>query len=519
MSATRIATAVEIAADVRAGRRTALDVIEDSLERIARLNGTLNAFCEVRPAAARAAAAAIDARIAAGDDPGPLAGVPIAVKDVVWEAGIETTDGSRALLGFRPDATATLLLRLLAAGAVVVGRTNIPEFCYRGIAENDLYGRTSNPWDAGRVPGGSSGGAGAAVAAGMVPLAIGSDGGGSIRIPASLCGVAGFKATFGVVPREPQWPGWYSLTHLGPLAFTVADCTLMTAVMAGPDPLDPASLPDLGVDLAAAGIATGDLRGLRIAYSEDLGYLRVDPGVRAAFRATIERFRALGADLQPAEPALANPIDIWNTLACVDNLVSEGPLLETGLIGADTRSLIEAGSIYSGADYVRARNEQGAYAAAFGRFMEHYDLFLTPAMEVVAFPHGTTGPAAIEGQPIGEHFDDWCHFCYPANLTGAPAISVPMGGAEEGLPVGLQITGRRFDDATVLRAAAAWERIAPWPRPPLATAPGAVEAASDTPREQLRAGMRLRGADGVTTVRRAYSPADGELVVETEPPA
>jgi Asp-tRNA(Asn)/Glu-tRNA(Gln) amidotransferase A subunit family amidase len=515
----RIATAVEIAADVRAGRRTAADVIEDSLERIARLNGTLNAFCEVRPAAARAAAAAIDARVAAGEDPGPLAGVPIAVKDVVWEEGIETTDGSRALLGFRPDATATLLVRLLDAGAIVVGRTNIPEFCYRGIAENDLYGRTSNPWDPGRVPGGSSGGAGAAVAAGMVPLAIGSDGGGSIRIPASLCGVAGFKATFGVVPREPQWPGWYTLTHLGPLAFTVADCALMTAVMAGPDPLDPTSLPELGDDLAAAGHANGDLTGLRIAYSEDLGYLRVDPGVRDSFRAAVERFRSLGAEMERAEPDLANPIDTWNTIACVDNLVSEGPLLATGLIGDDTRELIEAGGAYSGTDYVRARNEQGAYAAAFGRFMERYDLFLTPAMEVVAFRHGTTGPPAIEGHPIGDHFDDWCHFCYPANLTGAPAISVPMGGAEDGLPVGLQITGRRLGDATVLRAAAAWERIAPWERPALASSTDAAEVAADTPREQLRAGMRLRSADGLTTVLRAYSPADGELVVETEPPA
>ncbi len=513
----RIATAIEIAADVRAGRRTAADVIEDSLERIARLNGTLNAFCEVRPNAARAAAAAIDARVAAGEDPGPLAGVPIAVKDVVWEEGIETTDGSRALLGFRPEATATLLVRLLDAGAIVVGRTNIPEFCYRGIAENELYGRTSNPWDPGRVPGGSSGGAGAAVAAGMVPLAIGSDGGGSIRIPASLCGVAGFKATFGVVPREPQWPGWYTMTHLGPLAFTVADTALMTAVMAGPDPLDPTSLPNLADDLAAAGQANGDLTGLRIAYSEDLGYLRVDPGVRATFRAAVERFRSLGAEMVEDDPGLPNPIETWNTIACVDNLASEGPLLATGLIGDDTRELIEAGSGYAGTEYALARNEQGAYASAFGRFMERYDLFLTPAMEVVAFRHGTTGPPSIEGQPIGDHFDDWCHFCYPANLTGAPAISIPMGAAEEGMPVGLQLSGRRLGDATVLRAAAAWERIAPWPRPPLASSGDATEVPADTPREQLRAGMRVRGADGVTTVLRAYSPADGELVVETEP--
>jgi aspartyl-tRNA(Asn)/glutamyl-tRNA(Gln) amidotransferase subunit A len=435
----------------------------------------------------------------------------------VWEAGVNTTDGSRALLGYRPEQTATLVLRLLRAGAIVVGRSNIPEFCYRGIAENDLYGRTSNPWDPSRVPGGSSGGAGAAVAAGMVPLAIGSDGGGSIRIPASLCGVPGIKATFGLVPREPQWPGWYSLTHLGPLAFTVADCALMLAVMAGPDPLDPTSLPSLPEDLAAAGRESGDLRGLRIAYSEDLGYLRVDQGVREAFRAAIARFRTLGAELVADDPGLANPIDTWNAIACVDNLASEGPLLASGKIGADTRALIEAGAGYSAAEYARARNEQGAYASAFGRFMERYHLFLTPTMEVVAFPHGTTGPPSVEGQAIGDYFDDWCHFCYPANLTGAPAMSVPMGAAEDGLPVGLQITGPRLGDALVLRAAAAWERIAPWPRPPLEQLQGPVPTPAETPERDLRAGMRIAADAGARSVLRAYSPADGELVVETEP--
>ncbi len=271
-------TATEIAADVRAGRRRARAVVDECLDRIAELNGTINAFCEVRPAAARAAADAVDAIVAAGGDPGPLAGVPIAVKDVIWEQGVESTDGSRSLLGFVPTESATVVTRLVRAGAVVVGRTNQPEFCYRGISENELYGRTSNPWDVSRVPGGSSGGSAAAVAAGLVPIAIGTDGGGSIRIPSSFCGVAGIKPTFGLVPREPQLPGWFSLTHVGPIAFTVADCALMLSVMAGPDPLDPISLPPLGSDLAAAGRNDGDLHGLRIAYSEDLGYVRVDPG-------------------------------------------------------------------------------------------------------------------------------------------------------------------------------------------------------------------------------------------------
>ena len=499
-------TATAISADVRAGRRRAIDVVDEALDRIARLNPAINAFCEVRPAAARAAALSVDAAVRAGRDPGLLAGVPIAVKDVIWEQGIESTDGSRSLLGFVPDESAAVVTRLLAAGAIIVGRTNQPEFCYRGISENPLYGRTSNPWDVTRVPGGSSGGSAAAVAAGLVPLAIGTDGGGSIRIPASFCGIAGIKPTFGVVPREPQLPGWYSLSHVGPLAFTVADCALMLSVMAGPDPRDPVSLPHLGSDLASID-GEGDLRGLRIAYSEDLGYVRVDPGVREAFRRAIERFRVLGAELEEAHPGLPNPLEAWDTIACVDNLASEGPLLATGGVADDTRALIEAGGAFSAADYARARNDQAAYASAWGRFMGRYDLMLTPAMELVAFAHGRTGPELIDGQPVGEFFDDWCHFSYPSNLSGQPAMSVPMGSAEHGLPVGLQIIGPRLGDHSVLRAAAAWERIEPWQRPGLEPPAGAP----------VVAGARIDGPDGPRVVLRAYSPADGESVVETEP--
>ena len=499
-------TATAISADVRAGRRRAIDVVDEALDRIARLNPALNAFCEVRPGAALAAAGAVDAAVRDGRDPGPLAGVPIGVKDVIWEQGIESTDGSRSLLGFVPSESATVVTRLLRAGAIVVGRTNQPEFCYRGISENPLYGRTSNPWDVTRVPGGSSGGSAAAVAAGLVPLAIGTDGGGSIRIPASLCGVAGIKPTYGLVPREPQLPGWYSLTHVGPLAFTVADCALMLSVMAGPDPLDPASLPALGTDLSLTD-GGGDLRGLRIAYSEDLGYVRVDPGVREVFRRTIERFRVLGAELEEAHPGLQNPLETWDTIACADNLASEGPLLATGLVADDTRALIEAGAAFSAADYARARNDQAAYASAWGSFMARYDLMLTPAMELVAFAHGRTGPELIDGQPIGEQFDDWCHFSYPSNLSGQPAMSVPMGSAEHDLPVGLQIIGPRLGDQRVLRAAAAWERIAPWERP-------RVEPPADAP---VVAGSHIHGEDGPRVVLRAFSPFDGESVVETEP--
>ncbi|MGH2873188.1 MAG: amidase, partial [Solirubrobacteraceae bacterium] len=439
-------TAASISDDVRSGRRSARAVVDEALDRIAAANGALRAFCEVRPSAARAAADAVDACVGAGHDPGPLAGVPVAVKDVIWEAGIEATDGSRSLLGFVPQESAAVVRRLAGAGAVVVGRTNVPEFCYRGFCANELYGATSNPWDLGRTPGGSSGGAAAAVAAGLVPLAIGTDGGGSIRIPASFCGVAGIKATFGLVPREPQWPGWLTLTHVGPIAFTVEDCALMLSVIAGPDHGDPTSLPRLDRDLVAAARGGAELAGLRVAWSEDLGYVRLDDGVRTAFRATLERFATLGAELVAAQPDLPDPTEIWNTLAAVDNLASEGPLLETGLVGEDAGGLIEAGARVSGVEYVQARNAHWRYACAWGRFMQHYDLLLTPAMECVAFELGRTGPATIAGEPIGEFYDDYCRFCYPFNLTGQPAISVPMGTAEHGLPIGLQIVGRRFED-------------------------------------------------------------------------
>ena len=523
-------TAASISRDVRSGRRAAVDVVEEALERIAGHNRALNAFCEVRANAARAAAADVDARVAADADPGPLAGVPVAVKDVVWEAGVEATDGSRALLGFVPEESATVVRRLVDAGAVVVGRTNVPEFCYRGFCANDLYGTTSNPWDLGRVPGGSSGGSAAAVAAGLVPLAIGTDGGGSIRIPSSFCGVAGIKPTFGVVPREPQWPGWLSLTHLGPIAFTVEDCALMLSVMAGPDQGDPMSLPPLGRDLVAAARDRGDLRGMRVAWSEDLGYVRMDDGVRQAFRSALERFGALGAELVPAHPELPNPVDTWNTLTTVDNVVSEGPLLQTGLVGDDARSLIEPGADVSGADYVRVRNAQWEYACAWGRFMEDYDLFLSPAMECVAFEHGHMSPPTIGGEPIGDFYDDYCHFSYPFNLTGQPTMSVPMGSAEHGLPVGLQIVGRRFEDDLVLRAAAAWERENPWPRPSLqararlepdgvlaALADGSGTARLARGEIEAAAGERVALGSDVVEIRRVLSPADEELVVEYEP--
>lgn len=524
-------SAVRIAHEVRAGAVSAREVAAAALARIAAANPLINAFCEVRASDALARADEIDAQVARGEHPGPLAGVPVAIKDVVWEAGIETTNASRALLGFRPQRSAVSVERLAAAGAVIVGRTNQPEFCYRGDCSNELYGVTANPVDRTRTPGGSSGGSAAAVAAGLCPVAIGSDGGGSIRIPSSFCGIVGLKQSFGLVPREPGWPGWYTLNHVGAITRSVRDSALMLQVLAGPDGRDPTTLPALGRDYVAAAEPPADLRGLRVAASEDLGFARVDDGVLQLFRGAVERFRALGAEIAWAHPPLPNPIGIWNTLAFSDNMASEGPLLAGGRVGDDAAQLIRLGESISAAEYAGARNAQHALAADWHRFMQGYDLLLTPAMECTAFALGRTGPETTGGLPLDGGDDDWCRFCYPFNLTGQPAMSVPMG-LVDGLPIGLQIVGGRWADDEVLRAAAAWEQAYPWTGAvTVAGATGidpdvleAVRAAvlSGASRVELdarggiAAGSIVPTSAGEVRVRRVFSPEAGRFVAELD---
>ena len=524
-------SAVRIAHEVRAGALSAREVAAAALARIAAANPSINAFCEVRAADALARADEIDAQVARGEDPGLLAGVPVAIKDVVWEAGIEATNASRALLGFRPQRAAVSVERLAAAGAVLIGRTNQPEFCYRGDCANELYGVTANPVDQTRTPGGSSGGSAAAVAAGLCPVAIGSDGGGSIRIPSSFCGVVGLKQSFGLVPREPGWPGWYTLNHVGAITRCVGDSALMLQVLAGPDGRDPMTLPSLGRDYVAAAEPPADLRGLRVAASEDLGYARVDEGILRLFRDAVERFLALGAEVTWAHPALPNPVDIWKTLAFSDNMASEGPLLAGGRVGDDAAQLIRLGESISAAEYAGARNAQQALAAEWHRFMQGYDLLLTPAMECTAFSLGRTGPETTGGVPLDGGDEDWCHFCYPFNLTGQPAMSVPMGFVD-GLPAGLQIVGGRWADDEVLHAAAAWEQGCPWtgavtvaggtgidPSVLEAVRAAVLSGASTvelTVRGGIAAGSIVPTSAGEVCVRRVFSPEAGRFVAELD---
>jgi Asp-tRNA(Asn)/Glu-tRNA(Gln) amidotransferase A subunit family amidase len=445
-----------IAADIRAGIMSATEVVAAALERIAGGDGEINAFTCVTDDLARQRAADVDA----GRVDGPLAGVPISVKDHVWVRGLPATNGSRALADFVPDVDCVCVARLVAAGAVIVGKTNNPEFCYRGITTNDLFGTTRNPRDVSRTTGGSSGGAAASVAAGMVPLAVGTDGGGSIRIPSAFCGTFGIKPTFGLVPKLPGFRGWPTLSVTGPIAASARDLALALSIMSGPAPEDPLSYPSPDPSYLDA-MRAPSLAGLRIAVSEDLGFSAVEADVRAAFRATIEALAAAGAHLVDAQPEPINPSELWDAIALAEGYASEGPVVEAHpeLVGADAAEVVLAGRDVSARQYLDAQEDRAQFTATWLRFFADYDVLLTPTMPLTAFAADRLGPATVEGWPVPDGFDAWCTLSYPANLAGLPAASVPIGTGADGLPVGLQIMGNRFADATVLRVAAAIEAL------------------------------------------------------------
>ncbi|MDP9221455.1 MAG: amidase family protein [Actinomycetota bacterium] len=441
---------------IASGRLSAAAAVTEALAAIRSRDGPINAFTVVRDDAALAAAAEVDR----GERTGPLAGVPISVKDHVWLAGWPSTSGSRALAEFVPDQDCECVARLVAAGAVVVGKTNNPEFCYRGTTFNEIYGITRNPRDTSRTTGGSSGGAAASVAAGMVPLAIGTDGGGSIRIPSAFCGAYGIKPTFGLVPKLPGFRGWPTLSVTGPIAGSVRDLALALSVMAGPSASDPLTYPAPGSAYLAAADDSG-LVGLRFAASEDLGFAGVDPDVRQSFRAAVAVLRGAGAIITDTHPAPVDPGPLWDSIALPEGFASEGPLLERSpdLVGPDATAIIRAGATATARDYLDAQDARGQFAETWARFFASYDVLLTPTMPVVAFSADRMAPETLDGQPVPETFDAWCALALPANLAGLPAISIPIGSGRDGLPVGLQLIGPRWSDPALLVAAGAIDAV------------------------------------------------------------
>jgi len=462
-----------VAADaVRDGEVSSEELVERCLRRVDEVEGEVNAFTVVLREEAIAAARRADARRAQAaresDDAvaglPPLLGVPMSVKDHIWMEGVPATNGSAALRDFVPDRDAVPVARLKAAGAVVVGKTNNPEFCYRGYTDNEVWGLTRNPWSLDRTPGGSSGGAAASVAYGGPPIAIGTDGGGSVRIPAAFCGLVGHKPTFGLVPKVPGFLAWPTLSVDGPLTRTVRDAALALSVMAGAAPDDDLTWPVDTGDLRAAVQRPVEWSSLRVAVSEDLGWAAVEPVVRSAFRRAVDALADAGARVVEACPDTPYPTPLWNDIAVPEGFASEGPLLDThgDLIAPGTREIIEAGRGTTAHDYLDAQHRRTEYTRRWEKFFDDYDVLLTPSVPLPAFGVDVTGPAVIDGTPVDPFFDDWCMLSLPANLTGQPSCAVPTGYDDAGLPLGMQVTGPRWSDATVLAVAAAYERVHPW---------------------------------------------------------
>ncbi len=459
-------SATALAGLIRKKKVSPVEVVDAVLDRLARVNPRLNAYVAITADSARKEARAAERALTRkGARPGPLHGVPFSVKDLVATRGVATTFGTPLYKDNVPGEDAPMVERLKAAGAIMLGKTNTPTFGWIGATHNLLFGVTRNPWNPERTPGGSSGGASAAVAAGLGPLAIGTDGGGSIRIPASFAGIFGHKPSFGRIPVHPPSAAW-SLSHIGPMTRTVADAALMLNVAAGPDERDQHSLPAERVDYVKA--LRGSLAGLRVAWSDDLGFAEaLDPEVRAACAKAAGAFRELGCRLETVRPGWPSPRECWFEIFGGGIAVRLAPYLDRkSEIDPGLYRIIEQTLANPPTKYVQAWFDRLAWAQHPRVLFEKYDLLLTPTVACPPFRVGLDNPTEIGGQPVRPYA--WVPFTYPFNMTGQPAASVPAGFTRDGLPIGLQIVGRRFDDAGVLRAAAAFERARPWAdrRPP-----------------------------------------------------
>jgi amidase len=461
-----LATATELAAWIRERRLSCVEVMEAHLGQIERLNPLVNAVVTLLPEQALAAACACDQALADGSAPdaaqAPIFGLPVAHKDLVETRGIRTTFGSPIFAEHVPERDALLVERLRAAGAITLGKTNTPEFGAGSQTFNPVFGATRNPYDLAMTCGGSSGGAAVALACGMLPIADGSDLGGSLRNPASFCNVVGFRTTPGRVPVWPDPTPYLPLLVEGPLARTVADVALMLSAMAGPDPRAPLSLGEPGAIFRRPLVR--DLRGLRVAWSPDLGGLPVDRRVAAVFAAQRATFEALGCQVEEASPDMSGADEIFTTLRALRMELSLGHLLDTHRDQLKDTVVwnIEAGRRLTGPAVGRAIALHTALLERLRAFFTHYDALVLPVSQVPPFPVDQPYVQEIEGVPM-ESYLAWMRSCAWISVTGQPALAAPAGFTVEGLPVGLQIVGRPRDDFGVLQLAYAYEQASGLP--------------------------------------------------------
>jgi len=459
-------SAVELGALYRGKALSPVEVTQAVLRRIDRVDPAINAMMRVTPDHAMAAARRAEAAFLRGQETGLLAGVPVTIKDLQHTKGVQTDFGSHILVGTIPDVDAPCVARLHDAGAVMIGKTTSPEFGWKGVSQSPLSGITHNPWKHGMNAGGSSSGAAAACAVGYGPLHQGGDGAGSIRMPAHFCGVFGIKPTYG---RVPNWPMSNNdqATHMGPLTRTVADAALMVQAMAGPHPWDYNSLEAPPFDYLGA--LAADMRGKRIAFSPDLGHARVDPEIAALVSRAVSAFDEMGADIEIVTPpwgALGPELAHYFWAATYSGRRRYLPrwesVMDPGLV-----AMLHDAADFDVPTFMQMRERRFAYCEAIHSFFEGIDFLLTPAVSVAAFPAELLQPPDWPQHPWD--WLTWAQFSYPFNWSGNPAASVPCGFTTDGLPVGLQIVGRRFDDLGVFQASAAFESARPWAhhRPPL----------------------------------------------------
>ena len=452
-----------------------MEVVSAHLARIDALDGKLRAFITVMRESAVDAARAAEARVVAGDRLGPLHGVPIGLKDLYHTKDAPTTGGSKILAGGGPTEDATVVARLRAAGAIVLGKLNMHEFAYGPEGLNEHYGSAWNPWDAKthRIAGGSSSGSGVAVAAGLCAGALGSDTGGSIRIPAALCGITGIKPTYGRVSRAGVLPLAWSLDHVGPMARSAADCALMLAAMAGPDPKDPSTSPLPVPDYAAA--LSGDIKGIRVGVLRPFFLDAAGMVLRQAVEQAVKDLAGLGARIDDARLSLAEhavgasfAVIASEALAFHETWLKERP----GDYQSDVRERLKMGAFVSGPQYVRGQRVRTLIRDEVSAALERVDVLLAPATPIVATALGQH-EVTIEHE-TSDVRAALTRFTRHFNMSGHPACAVPCGFTAAGLPIGMQIIGRPFDEATVLRVADAYQRATDWHarRPPVGAPSG-----------------------------------------------
>ena len=450
-------TATELAWRIRSRELSAVEVVSAHLERIEAVNPSVNAIVTFLPDQALEDARAIDGALTRGEELGPLAGLPVAHKDLALTRGIRTTLGSPIFADFVPQEDALIVERLKRAGAITVGKTNTPEFGAGSQTYNEVFGETPNPYDMTKTCGGSSGGAAVALACGMVPLADGSDMGGSLRNPAGFCNVVGFRPSPGRVPSWPTQTAWSTLSVEGPMARTVADAALMLSAISGPDPRSPISLPEPGEAFQRP--LDRDFSGTRIAWSRDLDGLPVDSRVTATIEAQRHVFDALGCVVEDDEPDLTDADEVFKALRAWSFELTYGDLLDEHRAQMKDTVVwnIEEGRRLGGPELGRAERKRTALYHRVRAFMERYEFLVLPVSQVPPFDVKERYVTEIEGIEM-ETYIDWMKSCYYITVTGLPAVSVPCGFTPEGLPVGVQVVGRHQDDFGVLQLAHAFEQ-------------------------------------------------------------